>query len=130
MYWCSVGIEDLPPVFSPDPDSPSDPYMDLGEDVEEMNLNVLFAESNDSPHNGSSRERQVRVGPGRDRDSETEVTSGKGVTATAIHTTQCLTGKLRNLDRADIHSTAAPPMVMRAGRKRGVRTGNAIGPMP
>ena len=30
------------------------------------------------------------------------------VSATAIHMTQCLTGKLRNLDRADIHSTAAP----------------------
>ena len=85
--------------------------MDLGEDVEEMNLNVLFAESNDSPHNGSSRNRRAPVGPGRDRDRETEVTSGESVGNGDPQDSRSVShGEAQRSGQgsADVHSTTAP----------------------
>ena len=40
------------------------------------------------------------------------------VSATAIRMTQCLTGKLRDLDRADIHSITAPDGDAGGSKKR------------
>ena len=86
--------------------------MDLGKDVEEMNLNVLFAESNDSPHNGSSHDRRAPVGPGRDQDCETEVSSGEGVRNGDPQDSRSLShGEAQRSGQgseSDVHSTTAP----------------------